>query len=54
MHSKNTELLFFILVFLLLFYDDRYLELRRAINPRAGLGDSKILFFILVFLLLFY
>lgn len=51
----DSKLLFFILVFLLLFYDDRYLELRRLINPYCPEGhDSLILFFILVFLLLFY
>ena len=48
---NNPELLFFILVFLLLFYDDRFLEMRGRHRAR---GDSSLLFFILIFLLLFY
>ena len=53
--SGNSELLFFILVFLLLFYDDSYLELRSKIyGYKAAEHDSSILFFILIFLLLFY
>ncbi len=53
--NGDSSLLFFILVFLLLFYDPRFLELRRSISlNKSGVRDSKILFFITVFLLLFY
>ena len=53
--SIDSNLLFFILIFLLLFHDDRYLEIReRILGHRTRTGDSSILFFILVFLLLFY
>ncbi|NLY42764.1 MAG: hypothetical protein GX066_02100 [Clostridiaceae bacterium] len=51
----NSEILFFILVFLLLFYDNSAI----CGYPYAGAAkgkkrDSSILFFILIFLLLFY
>jgi hypothetical protein len=49
--SSNSELLFFILVFLLLFYDDKCIETFRKGRKR---GDGSLLFFILIFLLLFY
>lgn len=53
--SKNTNLLFFIIIFLLLFYDGSYLEARYGITLNSPVaGDNSILFFILVFLLLFY
>jgi hypothetical protein len=48
----NTELLLFILIFLLLFYDSSYLE-RFNIHIKTK-GDSSLLFFILIFLYLFY
>ena len=54
--SNNCTLLFFILVFLLLFYDNSGLWLfktgKRGINTCRG--DDSLLFFILVFLKLFY
>ncbi len=53
--SGNTELLFFILIFLLLFYDSSPLY---SFSPTTcGTcypKDNSILFFILIFLLLFY
>lgn len=48
----NTELLFFILIYLLLFYDGSYLE-RFGIHVNTK-GDSSLLFFILIYLYLFY
>lgn len=56
-HRENDcGLLFFILVFLLLFYDNSALAFfstgKRGINTCKG--DSSLLFFILVFLELFY
>lgn len=51
----NSELLFFILIFLLLFYDNRFLT--HTLHVPLGYEtdcDSTILFFILIFLLLFY
>jgi hypothetical protein len=54
--SNDCGLLFFILVFLLLFYDNSALGIfttgRRGINTCNG--DCTLLFFILVFLELFY
>ncbi len=53
---NDCTLLFFILVFLLLFYDNSgigYLKTgRRGVNTCCG--DDTLLFFILVFLKLFY
>ena len=43
----DSSLLFFILVYLLPFYDGTAIGLEKK-------GDSSVLFFILVFLLLFY
>ncbi len=55
--GQNSEILFFILVFLLLFYDNRPLLALKGDLPaeviRCG-SDSSILFFIIIFLLLFY
>lgn len=54
--SGDCTLLFFILVFLLLFYDNSAIGIlssgRRGINTCSH--DCTILFFILVFLELFY
>lgn len=54
--TNNCTLLFFILIFLLLFYDNSGLGIlstgKRGINS-CGSNDS-LLFFILVFLKLFY
>ena len=54
--THDCTLLFFILVFLLLFYDNSALGIlstgRRGINTCTG--DDTLLFFILVFLKLFY
>jgi len=53
---NNSELLFFILIFLMLFYDNRpigILRRRRPITDSCS-GNTELLFFILVFLLLFY
>ncbi|MDK2934689.1 MAG: hypothetical protein PWP27_2499 [Clostridiales bacterium] len=51
----DSSLLFFIIVFLLLFYDNSaicgYPYAKGGVRQK---GDSSILFFILVFLLLFY
>jgi hypothetical protein len=54
-HTSNAGLLFFILVYLLLFYDSSALLILRGINPeKAGYKkDCGALFFILVFMLLF-
>lgn len=52
-HSWDPELLFFILIFLLLFYDSSALEAAGK-HFGKGTGDSTILFFILIFLKLFY
>ncbi len=51
----NSEILFFIILFLLLFYDPRPLFGFKEI-PGYNLrkNDSSILFFILLFLILFY
>lgn len=53
--NNDCGLLFFILVFLLLFYDNSSLGVlstgKRGINTCSG--DSSLLFFILVFLKLF-
>jgi hypothetical protein len=55
-NSCDCGLLFFILVFLLLFYDNSSIGIlssgKRGINTCNG--DCTILFFILVFLELFY
>lgn len=54
--TSNCTLLFFILVFLLLFYDNSAIGMiatgRRGVNTCRG--DDSLLFFILVFLKLFY
>ena len=54
--ENDCTLLFFILVFLLLFYDNSALGLfksgKRGINTCRG--DDSLLFFILVFLKLFW
>lgn len=54
--TSNCTLLFFILVFLLLFYDNSAIAMmstgRRGINTCKG--DDSLLFFILIFLKLFY
>lgn len=54
--TSNCTLLFFILVFLLLFYDNSALGFlstgKRGINTCGH--DDTLLFFILVFLKLFY
>lgn len=56
--SEDCTILFFILVFLLLFYDSRPLVILRggtlSDNIDIYRGDDSILFFILVFLMLFY
>jgi len=54
-NRNNSEILFFILVFLLLFYDSRPIGiLARRFQNGSCAGNSELLFFILVFLLLFY
>ena len=50
-HQGNPDILFFIIIFLLLFYDNRFLDSGCGCNVQ---GDSSILFFILIFLILFY
>ena len=54
--NNDCGLLFFILVFLLLFYDNSSLAVfstgKRGVNTCKG--DNTLLFFILVFLQLFY
>ncbi len=54
--DSDCSLLFFILIFLLLFYDNSALGLfttgKRGVNTCKG--DDSLLFFILVFLELFY
>lgn len=54
--ERNDSLLFFILIFLLLFYDSRPLAMMNGCYypGMERTGDSSILFFILIFLLLFY
>ncbi len=54
--SCNSELLFFILIYLLLFYDNRPLLILRGYYDEALCCEknSSALFFILIFLLLFY
>ncbi len=52
---NSPDLLFFILIYLLLFYDGRYLAKKgKFYNYSALPGDSTPLFFILIFLILFY
>jgi hypothetical protein len=51
----NAELLFFIILFLLLFYDPRPLFGFKEISGYdIKKNDSSILFFIILFLILFY
>jgi hypothetical protein len=54
--TSNCTLLFFILVFLLLFYDNSAIGVfttgKRCVNTCRG--DDSLLFFILIFLKLFY
>ena len=53
--QNNSELLFFILIYLLLFYDGRYLLEHGNYKYTVATGDdSTPLFFILIFLILFY
>lgn len=54
--ADNCELLFFILDYLLLFYDNRSIGIltRGKSKVNTCKGGSTSLFFILVFLLLFY
>ena len=53
--TGDSGLLFFIIIFLLLFYDGTAIEMPCKGAVEYGYkGDSSILFFILVFLLLFY
>lgn len=49
--QPDPDLLFFIIIFLLLFYDGSFLKYKK---PSVFEGDSSILFFILIFLKLFY
>lgn len=53
--TANAELLFFILVYLILFYDSSVLLVLRGINPQevGYKKDYNALFFILIFMLLF-
>lgn len=51
---KDSSILFFILIFLLLFYDNSALYGWNNVEECNKGGDSTILFFILIFLLLFY
>lgn len=50
-NKSNSSILFFILVFLLLFYDSRPIG---GIKHTVDGNDDSLLFFILVFLKLFY
>jgi hypothetical protein len=54
--SKNdSTILFFILIFLLLFYDNSPLNRPNYTSEKYNeKSDSTILFFILIFLILFY
>lgn len=56
MNNKgNSEMLFFIILFLLLFYDSSFIDkLRGKSVIKESKKDSSILFFIIIFLLLFY
>lgn len=55
-YGGNSEILFFILIFLLLFYDNSPLYRYPYSGKTGGYDkhDNSILFFILIFLLLFY
>jgi hypothetical protein len=54
-YNDDASILFFILDFLLLFYDNRSIGiLGRKFNALPKSETTKALFFILVFLLLFY
>jgi hypothetical protein len=54
-HTGNSDILFFILIFLLLFYDDSFLRRFNKGNFKSmAKKDPSILFFILIFLILFY
>ena len=48
---KKTNMLYFILIYLLLFYDSRPIGINRYVKEK---NDSSLLFFILVYLELFY
>ena len=53
--NNDCELLFFILIFLLLFYDNRPLQYLKGLKVDCNYKpDCSILFFILIFLELFY
>ena len=53
--QRDNSILFFIIVFLLLFYDNSALVNRIPyLRGETREHDSSIMFFILVFLLLFY
>ena len=48
---NKSNMLYFILIFLLLFYDSRPIGIDRYVKEK---NDSSLLFFILVYLELFY
>jgi len=48
---NKTNMLFFILIYLLLFYDSRPIGINKYVKEK---NDSSLLFFILVYLELFY
>jgi len=48
---NKSSALYFILIFLLLFYDSRPIGINRYVKEK---NDSSLLFFILVYLQLFY
>lgn len=48
---NKSNMLFFILIFLLLFYDSRPIGINRYVKEK---NDSSLLFFMLVYLELFY
>ncbi len=48
---NKSNVLYFILVYLLLFYDSRPIGINRYVKEK---NDSSLLFFILVYLELFY
>lgn len=56
MYRANPEILFFILIYLLLFYDSSALTALRGTEPeKTGKhGSPSVLLFIICFLLLFY
>ncbi len=49
--NNKSNMLYFIIIFLLLFYDSRPIGINRYVKEK---NDSSLLFFMLVYLELFY